>query len=760
MATRSDTRERGTATAERVHHRTNLWHQAALFAGMFLAPFAGLIAAWIIHLWIGGIHLHSGDFSVDQGNHAILWLILTSATLLTATGGIAWLAWEFAAHRKPALRGSLAGSVALVGTVFTANVAMGPGWRISGIFMIAAWMVAVVWSVARLDVARNDKTTDEKQGDSFLEKSGLKDWRQRKVTHETDEHGEPLSTTVEFQHAPGDTVEQLQEAVGAFESVSGSPRGLSQAVGTDRADRSKITVVHKDSLKEPIELPPLPHEGGSIVQPLLIGKYNNGQWGWAYLAGDPTGEGRWSPSAYLQMGMSRTGKTQSAENVPLTDVISRRDVVILYLNKAKGLQDARCIIPGIEAAVIEGDEGSTALYKEAMAQIKRIITYRSGQLAKFAIHEWNAEQCWDNPPWREENGVRVQMEKMPALIVHFGEADAILVDDYGSASYLTSKGLSTGIITGYSLQRADATKMPTGLRFNLGTSWCFGCGDDDSVTMALSAWVVKAGAHPDQWKQRKPGYFYFEGLGIEESLFPVPLRGFGKGENGEKLRDSLLKRNLRNAPRMAKLDRGSANATGTPGDEESWWDRTARLTEELRRSLLTGAFNEPATPDDVADDEEAQVREDIAREVRDTKEVDGVELYPQDGGATPDHATRNFPKVAPQDELSWDDPKPAARDRKAALLAFARSLEQLADRTDLRDPADPTGCTVIVTVDLMTKTYDYRSRPFFSAALRDAAAGTLSREECPTNVIVSRADDLGAGEGKYRLQRPKAGHVQ
>lgn len=780
MATRADTRERSTAAAERTHHRTNLWHQAALFVGLFLSPFAGLLTAWIIHVWIGGAHVHWGPVNWDVNSSPAAGPVAVSfATLVSVL--IAYLGWQFAEHRKTALRGSLAGSIVTLGVFFSINVGTGPNWFLSGLFILVSWAVALIWSIARLDVTRNDKRGDEEKGDGFLEKVGLKGWRSRKVTHHTDEHGDPLSTEIEFQHAEGDTVDQLQEAVPAFESASASPRGLSRAVPGDSADRSTVTVMHGDPLDVPggIEIPPLEHEGGSIQQPILSGKYSTGEYVRVYLAGDPTGQGRFSPSSYLKMGMNRTGKTQG-ENVELTDVQSRRDVVILYMNKAKGMQDARPIIPGIEVAVIESEEGSSAQYREAVRQIKNMISYRQKQLALFGIHEWNASECWDNPPYRTENGRRIRMERIPFLIVHVGEADAILQDAPGDCTYVVSKGLSVGIDTGWSLQRADATKMPTGLRFNLGTSWCYGCGDDDSVSMALTSWVIKAGAHPDQWGQRKPGYFYFEGLGIDEKLFPVMARGFGKGENGEKLRDTLLRRNLRNAPRMAKLDRGTANATGQPG-QESWWDKMAKSTEELRRSMLAGVTvlpepvpddrPRPATasatrpqPADDGEESEEEVREEIAREMRETTEVDGFELYPQDAEtgdrATYDDAARKFDPVPADQQMSWADPKPEARDRKAALLELARNLEALMQRTDLRDPADPTGCTVIVAVSDITEIHKYRSRPWFWKALNDLANGTISREECPTDVLVSRAPDLGPAAGKYRLQRPSAGHTR
>lgn len=763
MATRTEYRGGNSAAAEREHHRGNPRHQAARFIGLFLSPLVGLVAAWLIHLWIGGVHLHSPRGNVDLGGNAMAWMVGTLVFILAATGLISWLAWEFAEHRKTVLRASLAGSVAAVGVFFALNVAVGPGWRAGGVFLLACAAVATIWSIARLDVTRNDKRSDENK-DDFLEKNNLKGWRARKTTPVADENGEPLATEIEFQHAEGDTVERLQEAVPAFESATGSPRGFSRATGSDRADRSTLTIQHIDPLEKPSVLPPPSAPGGSIREGLLTGKYANGQLCLTYLAG---GKG-FPPSVYMFMGMTRSGKTWG-ENAMLTEAGSRRDAVILYLNKSKGMQDIRPVIPVIEAAVIADEAGMQAQYKQALQQVERIMNYRQRQLGLFGVSAWSPETCWDSPPWRTdpETGQRVQMERMPALLVHIGEADTILSSDYGTATNITSKGLSLGVISGYSLQRAAATKMSTDLRFNIGTVWCFGCGDSDSSTMALSGWVVKAGAHPENWKNRKPGYHYFEGVGIEEELFPVPARTFSMGPGGTDLREELLRRNLESASRMAKLDRGSANATADPGKpgEPSWWDRIAAGTDEIRKSLLTTDVSAGPQTADVSDQDDFD-DEEMEREMRETTHNDdGFELYPQDPdtGVRPvfDDAAKPLPPApAAAAGVSWDDPKPGPRDRAAALVEFARTLTELSGRADLRDPADPTGCTVIVTADLIAKEYRYRSRPFFSETLNGMAQGRIGPDECPTNLGISAAPDLGATAGKYRISRPTTGYAQ
>jgi hypothetical protein len=748
-APRAEQHERGGRRLKEQPHR---------FAGLFLAPFAGLLTAWLIHVWTRGVDLHWYRFNWVR--HASTAAPYVAVALLTAaTIGLSVLAWHFAEHRKTPLRSTLAGSVGLLGVLFAVNVGTGPDYWWSFFFILAGWFVATTWSIVRLDVTRNDKQEEEKE-DSTLEKLGLKGWRARKVTPIADDQGVPLATEIEFQHAPGDTVNQLQEAVPGMESMSASPAGLSRATPSERADRSTATILHRDPLKGKLVLPPTSAPGGCITEALVTGLYSTGAPVKSCIAG---GQG-FSPTSYMFMGMTRAGKT-TTESQMLTEVESRRNAVILYLNWAKGMQDVRPVIPGIEVAIIADEENAGAIYRLAMKKVKRIMAYRQRQLALFGIQEWNPEQCWDTPAWRTVDGKRVQMERMPFLICHFGEADAILATDGGDATYLTSKGLSLGVSTGWSLQRADATKMPTGLRFNIGTVWCFGCGDDVSATFALSDPTIKAGAHPEYWKQSRPGYFYFEGLGVDESLRPVAARSFGVGPNDVNITDELLRRNLHFAPRMAKLDQGSANATADDPNGPSWWSQMAEKTDDLRNMLLQGASanrvaesaTASATADTDEDADESAIDREMEEEVLATTEVDGVELYPAD----PDTGARGGPADAkaplrtagPADEFSWEDERPAARDRAAAIAALGRVFDELLADQGLRDPSDPSGNTVIVTASLIADRYPFRSRPFYVEVIAGMTGGSIP---IPGDKTLTAAPDLGASKAKYRLGRSRA----
>ncbi len=748
MATSTRVRSR-SAAAEREHHRTNLWAQLARFAGLFLSPVLGLVCALLVHLWVSGIDLHWGPINWEvRTSPAAVTVAVCLITLVTV--GTAYLAHQFAEHRKPALRNALAGSVVVVGVLFAVNVGTGLHYWWSGLLLIGGWTVAVIWSIARLDVTRNDKQAEATAGPQWLE--SIKNWR-GKARRVLDDKGRVIATEIDFEHADGGTVDDLQDLVPAIESESGSPAGLSSASGGDRADRSTARIMHIDPLAAPVPMSPPSSPGGSIAEPLVVGTYSNAERVRMMVAGKPHAQ---LVSSVLWMGMTGAGKT-TAENKALTEMQTRRDVVIFYANKAKGMQDIRPVIPGIEVAVIADEVDQGALYREAMKQLTRILTYRSNQLGLFGISEWTAETCFHSPPWRtDENGQRVRMEPMPLLFAHFGEADAILEEDSrGSSTYLASKGRSVGIATSWSLQRADYQKMPTGLRYNLGTALCFGLGDEDSAEFALPKHVIKAGAHPDQWRNRKPGYFYFVGQGIDERLFPVFARSEGVGPNGEKLPEAMLAQNLQWAPRMTKLDAGSVAATdySRDGKQGNWWRDCAAETDHLRDLLLRGGTaNRTATAgpqtsqvavDEDDDETDRETRKEMEEEMRNTTHVEGVELYPSDDdgpAATMADARKEHTPAPEGDQLSWEPTQPAPRDRQAALAELRRALIEMHRSGQFTDRADRSGRTSLLTPTQIRQHYKFRSRPFFAEALRDISTGA---EDGPQGFVLSRREGGG-----------------
>lgn len=753
MATRTR-----AATESRSHRK--LRDQPVAFLGLFLAPFGGLLTAWAMHLYINGFTWKSWHLI---GSPAAMGV----TTTLIGAGGVvlAYVAWHFAEHRRMPLRIALTGSVATLSALFGANVGTGPHRWWSFAFIACAWFVAVMWSLARLNVTRSDpREPVEGEKETWLDKIGLKGYRGRVVDEVMDDRGRPLRTEVEMTHAPGGTIEPVQGAVPNIESYVQAPANMSRATGTDRADRSHLTIMHQDALRRPVPIGPPSHPGGSIADPVTFAIYDTGHPVWCRIGGGPG----LNPSGYGFMGMARTGKTVG-ENQMITELITRTDVVIMYLNLAKGMQDVRPIIPGVEVAIISDAVGD---YRSALNKVKRIMTYRSNQLGLYGISAWSADRCFHNPPQRRANGEPIPMEPMPALVVHVGEADAILqsnADEFGV--YLASKGLSLGVIAGWSLQRASHDMMPTSLRFNIGAWWCFGCGDDASASFALSDNTVRAGAHPENWKQSKPGYHFFEGPGVDEEWWPRVARTMS-APTDEEFEATILSRTLEYGPRMARLDRGSADATRDQGADMSWWDLNARHTADLRARLTATANLVPqgtanptanleermdrtfeATPP--RDDETAEHMDLVAEveaEMRGLREVEGVELYPADEDGTTaegEDPREPLPPVAPDDDVTWEDERPDPPSRNDMILSVHEALRRMFDDPAFHDPSDPTGDTIIMRTADLKDLLRYRSRSWLSGLLSEMCEGLTTP---PPAMTMERLD------GRYRVHRLPPDH--
>lgn len=763
---RSNTR---TYRREEGANQRALDDQPTPFLGIALSPPLALIFSWVLH-WIVG--MNKGLTGVSM---------VTAFIAIVATPGIAWAAWHFSHGRHKPMRYALVSSTAVISLWLAALVFVGPDFWTGLFFLLCAWTFTGVWSLPRLHVLRrdpNENATSDNGEDDLMKQLGLTGFKHRgKPTVTYDDDGNPARIVVTVKHRFGAVRDALQGAVRNLESALGAPEGLSRATATDngKSDESVLTMVLADPLKKRVPYPGLTNPGGSVSDYATVGLYDNGEPVHVWVCGGVSPEGvKMPPTGYAFMGMTRAGKTVTENRLLIDGVITRRDGVILYLNQAKGSQDVQPIISGVEVCILS--DGSSA-YREALNKVKAIAAYRQKKLAEYGISAWSAEKCWDNPPRVTLDGRRIPMEPMPAVWVHVGEADAILQDVPDQAVWLASKGLSLGLIAGWSMQRWANTSMPTDLRFNIGTSFCFGVGDDYSAGFALSESTLKAGAQPHNWKNRYPGKFYVENIGIPENQFATPARGIGDDD------DDTLYRRMREiceewGPRMALLDRGSAAATG------DWWDNQVKATNALRRSMRPGAAsadtnqtpsdaapaqtpttqqeeqmprNRPGDPTFTAGDPdpsgptagEMEARHDVEVEIAETRDLGGDPVFDADTDADLDGINPDVPvpPVTGDDGIDLTGGKPDPTSREEAETALDNALREMAADTTLVEPGDEAH--IIFRVSQLQKRYPFRARSWFSPRLRDMAEGIA---ECPPGHRLEKLEDR-KGEGWYRMNR-------
>lgn len=773
-SSRSVRKDEGTAQRE-------VTDQPTPFLGLLLAPFVALLLTTALHyaaagITIGSRHIHDGNLLAQIGLPLLV---------LIGGGAVTWTAWHFSYDRAAVWRNALTVSVGILAVWAAVLVAVGPAFFLYLIFTVFAWTVATVWALPRLHVLRRDpreNDNSDNDGDKLISQLGLDGYR-RKGSPEIsyDEDGNPSRIKVRIKHGFAQTRAKLQGSLENIVSAVDGPEGLSRVVKTEdgKSSESDMVIILQDPFTGRVPNPGPSHPGGSPADGFHVGMYDDREPVYVWICGgDSPAMNNMTPSGYVFMGMSRSGKTVT-ENRLLNEMQTRRGLTIAYFNKAKGGQDVAPIIAGIEVAVIAEDEADTrGLYRLGLEAIKGILTYRQKQLARYGISAYSTEKCFDNPPANTLDGKGGPMAPMPWLIVHVGEADAILQEAYDAATYLASKGLSVGIVAGWSLQRMAATSMPTDLRYNIGTSFCFGTGDDYSASWALSETTIKAGAHPELWKARKPGQFYVENIGIEEHRFPVTAKGIGDTDD-DALYQGMRRISEHWGPHMDKLDRGSALATG------GWWDRQVRITAAIRASFTPAAPTQPPAPQPVPDDPTPQEtpmatpaaapfdvddhtgvehpdsmsdRDEIEAQMREVQEQrerfvapdepsdddpEGLDIYAEMASADP---AAEIPAPVGDDGIVLDEGKPEAPDRATAELKLDEAFRALFRERKHGDPGDPTGRTVIVTATQLYQAFPFRSRPWYSEELRRRADGEA---HSAWGIVCTRAPDLGPG--KYRL---------
>lgn len=704
-----------TPTSERSGNTRKLQDRHLPFTGLLAMPFLAFAAAVLVH------HLLDND---------TIGIALTTGGLVAATSVLALVAHAIGAKRRPVVRWHVVTTIALTGLGEAVTVAIGlhRWWAIT--YLITGIIVAISWMLYRIDALRADPKEPDAAEDDLTKKLGLENTRFGRPIHHADAKGQVTRIEVPVRHGPGETAEVIQAAVAGIESVAdqalggGVPRGRSRAVPTDGAGTSNLVIITKDVLAGHLPYPGPSAPGGCITEPLVSGLHEDQQPAVKFIAGNhPLAP---NPSSYGYMGMTRTGKTLNAQ-VNAMEMFTRRRVVVFWFDTVKGAQTVAPLRDGFDIVVASDDPRA---FRAGMKALVALVKWRADALGRCGYRSWTPKAA-DDPQLR-----------MPLLVAHFEEADLLTDEAPEEMVFLASKGLSTGVVSGFSLQRADATSMPTGLRFNVGNWSCFGCGDDYSAGFALSDQTIAAGAHPENWKQSKPGYFYTEGIGIDEQRWPVPAKGFGPSD------EEMAAHTAAWAPRMDPLDDGSIAALG------DWYvsakkamaadkaEAAAALTSTNTAPTTRRAASDTDRDDDMdtGTDEFGAIVATIREEVADMV-ADGT-IEPQlDDEAEAIDPTKPIP-APPPDELSWAD-KDAAPSRDVALDAFRRALQEVADDAELRDPSYPD--TVLFQVATLVDRYQFRSRPWFSEHLTSLVEGELTFH----GLVLSR----GEKAGQYRLQR-------
>ncbi|KAA6217434.1 plasmid transfer protein TraB [Streptomyces filamentosus] len=636
---------------------------------------SGTIGRYLLHRakpylppWLGvagtGLAGALGSLRWQDSAAAGAGLTLASVAL---TGATWWIGRNTSQQRR--LHSAItvaAGSAWLTGACLAGPTA-GP---LDDLFLMGGPVIALSWNV-RAVLRRTDNSSSASGDKGLLEKVGLARAAIGATTVE------PNRVTATLALEPGEqTTEDVSKVLPRLASALDLPTtALRFMPDPASARRGELVIVPEDMLTQVVEWDGPSNVGGSIADPLVIGRYDDGSPLVLWLPGDPE-VGR-NATHLLIAGGTGSGKGDGALNV-LTEIVSRRDVNVL-LSDPKSFQDFRPLLPAFDWAE-EAGAGTEAMVEALQAAIPA----RTRWLGAHRYRQWTVQAAGkqtDPAHSCRVNGTACGCPGMPYLVAWYEEA-ANTLRALGDDAFtgIAQEARAAGVSLIVSLQRPSYDQMSTSTRASLPSVLAFGCDARDEG-FALPETVLDAGAHPGAWGNRRPGYCYLVSAGIPEDRYPAPAR--------------TRRFTTRSMDIMEQLADWAA-ANGAPMDPVT--TRAFETTVGNAYTQRTRHTNDTAPQLHIVNDEEADEMTDDAL------------LDPEDDGIDPD---ADLPGNEPGDDAplfgTEKGHKPTPEEARAL---FEEALEEF--ETEGRMIVGPRDFTD------WCETHGY-SRPWISARLKDAA---------------------------------------
>jgi hypothetical protein len=496
---------------------------------------------------------------------------------------------------------------------------------------IGGSVAAGSWNV-RQAMRINPDTTKTDGGESGVLVKAI---GQAKVALRSKPKVEPNKVTAPLKLAGGDvTTDDLGNRIKHIAGELGvSPTSIRVVPDPDNAGHADLVVVPQDMLKTVTPWPGPSHLGGSITEPVPVGVYEDGASAHLWF---PAGDGR-NATHYLIAGMNGSGKSAGI-SVAMTEALTRRDVIVWAVDPSKGKQTFAPFLPYLDWVEM------TAAGGEAMIDaLTQVITARADALGEHGYKNWT-------PDAYEQLG-------MPYMIVWIEEA-AKFFREGTEMEGLVMEARSAGISVIISLQRPSATSMPTDVREQLGGAIVFGVKGSTTADMALPDDVRDAGARPEAWENRRPGYAYLVAPGIDEDRYPTPLRTY-------LIDDDAIDGALAIAPRPT-ADPVTAAAAGDAYANRDRYDTDLTSTDTKETSMPKSTDEQ----DDVL--LERQINREIAARLGD----DGDGEEPDVDGETEIPPVAGLWTFAQPTQTSQDKSADEDHDPLAELLAMLDEYRQ------------------------------------------------------------------------------------
>ncbi|GAA2629761.1 plasmid transfer protein TraB [Streptomyces axinellae] len=439
---------------------------------------------------------------------------------------------------------------------------------------------------------------------------------------------EPNKVTAPYKLTPGEMANpDLGNRITQIASELGiSPNSIRIKGDPENASEGEFIFVPKDMLTEKAPWPGPSSMGGSITEPIVVGRYEDG---------DP--EQFWFPhdsktgrnaTHFLAAGMNGSGKSVGI-GIGILEALTRTDGIVWAVDPSKGKQTFAPFLPYLDWAEMTIAGGEAMI--DALSQV---ITARADALGDAGFKNWSPDAF-------------AQLG-MPYMVVWIEEA-AKFFREGAELEGLVMEARSAGISVIISLQRPSAKSMPTDVREQLGGAFCFGVKNGTTADMALPDDVRDAGARPEAWENRRPGYNYLVAPGIDEERYAMKARTFDPPSDDE------ISAVLADAPRTS-ADSVTATAAGEAYANRTRYDADTPVTTADTERIVMG--KEQHDTQKAADEEqllERQINRDIDARIGDDEGADDLTGIDPDKEIEKPKEKWQFARAEPIKEKSQDE---------------------------------------------------------------------------------------------------------
>lgn len=396
-----------------------------------------------------------------------------------------------------------------------------PGWA-AVLYLFGALCVTLVWWLPRLDAFRSSTAAEGEDNGTGKLKDLLRGAKLRINEAKVDEYA--VEIPVDHEGVP---VAQIRQALPALDETPGVIRGRSSVSGSEIGGRSTLRFVHTDPHNEWKKWPGLSHPGGTYTDPIRTSYYSTGEVQWYSFVKTPEGyqskvaPGFKNTNDTFKGGQGATGSGKSGGSALETgEVLSRRDVAVVYVDTAKLMQNAGWCLEFCSLAA-----GSKPASRSLFNALRKLGEHRARKLGEAGVRNFTSEAALRlGRPW-----------------VHIYADEFDVAAQSADLEWLATKGRSLGFRISYTLPRAVGDKLSTDVRAATGMWEQYGITQDYDKGFVLSAETMEAGANPEAFGVSRPGVHYLDRCSaIKPAMWAVDCRTYMTDEDYGDLRAAVI----------------------------------------------------------------------------------------------------------------------------------------------------------------------------------------------------------------------------